>query len=378
MRILINASNLGPGGASQVADSICRSLSEQVDDEFIVVLPHTLKSTAEAIKDYKNVKVCLYSFKNTYRSLLFSRDTFLDEIVKNDKIDVVFSIFAPTWWSPRCAHLCGFALAHLVMPDSPFFKRLTFKERLKQKINNRILLHYYRKSSKYYYSENKLITERISSLLKCRKAYTVTNYYNQVFDRSDIQRYHKLPDFNGITLLTVSSSYPHKNLEISVGIAEILHKKHPEINLRFVFTINESQFVPVPSYLKNYFLFIGKVDISECPSIYEQCTFAFQPTLLECFTATYPEAMRAGKPIITTDLEFAHGLCGNAAIYYDALSAEDACNKILELYQNRQLQKKLVENGKQSLQKFDSYSERTNKILALCKEVFADFNGGEK
>ena len=78
------------------------------------------------------------------------------------------------------------------------------------------------------------------------------------------------------------------------------------------------------------------MDISECPSLYRQSTFAFQPTLLECFTATYPEAMRSGKPIVTPDLEFARGLCGGAAVYYDA--------------------------------------ERTDKIISLCKEVHADYN----
>lgn len=374
MRILINASNLGPGGASQVSDSICRSLSEQKDDEFVVVLPESLQSTAEAIRDYENVEVVTYTFHNTLRSRLFHRDNFLDGLVERKKIDVVFSVFAPTWWTPRCAHLCGFALAHLVMPESPFFKRLSAKEWIKQKISGRILLHYYRSSSRYYYSENELITKRIKPLLRCRKAYTVTNYYNQVFDKPELQKEHKLPEFEGITLLSISSPYPHKNLEISLDIARLLSERYPEIKLRFVFTIEESQFPTIPENLKKYFLFIGRVDISECPSLYRQCTFAFQPTLLECFTATYPEAMRSGKPIVTPDLEFARGLCGDAAVYYDALSAEDACKKIVELSHDPAFQSRLIEEGRMTLKNFDSYYERTDKIISLCKEVYADYN----
>ena len=374
MRILINASNLGPGGGSQVADSICRSLSDQKDDEFVVVLPERLQSTADAICDYENVEVVIYSFHNTFKSRLFHRDDFLDGLVESKNIDVVFSVFAPTWWSPRCAHLCGFALAHLVMPESPFFKRISAKEWIKQKINCRILLHYYRASSRYYYSENELITKRIKPLLRCRKAYTVTNYYNQVFDLPDLQKEHKLPEFDGITLLSISSFYPHKNLEISLDIARLLFERYPEMKLRFVFTIEESQFPVVPAHLRKYFLFIGRVDISECPSLYRQCTFAFQPTLLECFTATYPEAMRSGKPIVTPNLEFARGLCGDAAVYYDALSGEDACKKIVDLSQDKVLQRRLIEEGRKTLKKFDSYFERTNKIISLCKEVYADYN----
>ena len=66
------------------------------------------------------------------------------------------------------------------------------------------------------------------------------------------------------------------------------------------------------------------MDITECPSLYEQADVMFQPTLLECFSATYPEAMKMQRPIVTTDIEFAHGLCGPAAHYYSPLSAEDA------------------------------------------------------
>ena len=206
-------------------------------------------------------------------------------------------------------------------------------------------------------------------LFKGSNVYTVTNYYNQVFDDKSLWKNKTLPVFEGITLLTVTAAYPHKNLKISLDIVKSIKIKHPDLNVRFVFTIDKEQFVPVPKDIENNFLFIGKVDISECPSLYEQSDIMFQPTLLECFTATYPEAMKMEKPIITTDLDFARGLCEDAAVYYSPLSAEDAAEKILYVAKHKKVQEQLIEAGKKQLLKYDTYTQRTDKLIHLLETI---------
>lgn len=186
--------------------------------------------------------------------------------------------------------------------------------------------------------------------------------------------FKQLPSFDGLTMLTLSSFNPHKNLPITIGIAKYLQEKYPSFNFRFVFTVKEKQFPNIPNELKDHFLFLGPVTINECPSLYEQCDLEFQPTLLECFTATYPEAMRMKKPIITTDLEFARGLCGDCAIYYDALSAEDAAEKIYSLASNVDKQNELISKGLLQLKKFDSYKDRSHKTIEACLDVYKQYN----
>ena len=46
------------------------------------------------------------------------------------------------------------------------------------------------------------------------------------------------------------------------------------------------------------------------------------PTLLESFSATYIEAMFHGKTILTSDLDFARDVCGEAAFYFDPLNPQ--------------------------------------------------------
>ncbi len=377
MNILINGSNLCSGGGAQVANSLCCSLDKFQEHHFIVVLSCYLKRTANQIMNYPNVTLIEYSYPpKDFKSFITGRNAFLDNLVETQRVNCVLTIFGPMKWRPRVPHLCGFALSQLLMPESPYFQKMNTVELIKMKLNIMIWKFIFSRSADNYYTENPLITKRLKKLFPDKSIITITNYYNQVFDQPEKQKYHKLPDFDGWQLLNVGSSGPHKNLNISIEIACVLHEYHLEdisktnkCNFRFVFTIEEHEMPSIPDELKPHFLFIGKVDVSELPSIYEQCDIVFQPTLLECFTAVYPEAMRMGKPIVTTDLEFAKGLCGDAAVYYSPTDAKSAANQILQLMNSEEARTQLINSGFLELKKFDDYNQRINKILAVCEDI---------
>lgn len=95
----------------------------------------------------------------------------------------------------------------------------------------------------------------------------------------------------------------------------------------------------------------------------------FLPTLLECFSASYAEAMVMKKPILTSDLGFAHTVCKNAALYFDPDDADDVADKIITLIHSPQLQAELIEKGTSQLGQFGSAEQRAVKILELCKTL---------
>lgn len=374
MNLLINCSNLKVGGGLQVADSVCRSLNRFSQHKFVVVLSAELAKTREAISEYANIKTFCYDIKNNISTLFFGRDKFLDCIVKNEQIKVVITIFGPSRWIPKCTHLCGFARSHLVLPHSPYFQRLKGLEWVKIKIYCKILECYFRRSSKYLYTENPYISKKLQNLIPESQVFTVTNYYNQIYDLPEKWKQYKLPDFHGITLLTITAPYPHKNLSIMKGVAEVLKNKYSDIDFRFVLTIDSHRFPIIPDSLKKHFLFIGKVDISECPSLYRQADVMFQPTLLECFTATYPEAMRMEVPIVTTDLEFARGLCCESALYYEPLNAEAAADAIYKIVSDNKMRINLIEKGLNQLKKFDTYNQRAEKLISIAEQITNVYN----
>ena len=369
MNIFINCSNLKKGGGLQVADSICRDLRRFGQHRFVVVLSKYLIQTANAIQDYPNVKVLNYDSNNGWKVLLTGRDEYLDTIVDNYNIDVVLSIFGPISWMPKCPHLCGFARSHLVLNDSPYFKRMALKPKMRSFFFNRVLAYFFKRGVDAFYTENKYISDKWQMAAKKQKVYTVTNYYNQVYDQPELWKEKQLPHFRGITLLCVTANYDHKNLEIAIDTAKNLLRADPSFNFRFVFTIDENQYPELPEKLKPHFVFTGRVDICECPSLYQQADIMFQPTLLECFTATYPEAMRMEVPIVTTDLEFAHGLCGDAAVYYSPLDAQEAANAIYKVATDNRLKEQLILKGKNQLKTFDTYSQRTEKLISIVEQL---------
>lgn len=95
----------------------------------------------------------------------------------------------------------------------------------------------------------------------------------------------------------------------------------------------------------------------------------FLPTLLECFSASYAEAMVMKKPILTSDLGFAHTVCKDAAVYFDPDDANDVAEKIIGLINSPEKQAELISKGTAQLGQFGSAEHRAIKILELCKRI---------
>lgn len=370
MNIIINASNLRKGGGLQVSDSICRELYKFSNIHFIVVLPLQLKDCKNSISNYPNISVYEYNMPLTFGHIATGRDRFLDTLVKKYDVEAVLTIFGPSRWRPKCLHLCGFAMPHIVLNDSPYWNLISATEKWKQRLRNKLMVRDFRRNTDAIWTENEYISKKVRQKLPKKKVLTVTNNYNQIFDSvSEWDNSINLPSFSGITLLTVTANYPHKNLRIAIDAVEILAKSNPDLKVRFVYTITKEQFGEVPEELERSFIFLGRVKLSQCPHLYLQSDIMFQPSLLECFSATYAEAMKMGIPILTTDLGFAHSLCGSAAYYYSPVDAKSLAEAIIEMAANGGLRQTLVENGRQQLRCFDNYESRAEKLISSLKNL---------
>lgn len=369
MNILINCSNLKNGGGLQVADSICGQLHRFPQHQFVVVLSTFLVATAERIKDDGNVTLVTYNIPDTINSIVLGRDKFMDDLVKQHNVKAVLTVFGPSRWRPKVPHLSGFALPQLVIPESPYFQRMSRIERLKWRVWCRVRKWSLKRSADCFWTENPYITGRLEKLFSDVKVYTVSNYYNQVFDTPEKWKCSiTLPLFEGVTCLSVSSSSSHKNFGIIEDVIRHLRKARPDFKVRFVLTFSPDKW-PMADDVRDSIVYVGKTDVSECPFLYEQADIMFMPTLLECFTATYPEAMRMEVPIVTTDLEFARGLCCDAACYYSAVDADAAAEAIYKVAMDEAYRLQLTSNGKKQLKKFDNYEQRAEKLVGILESL---------
>ena len=168
--ILINTSNLKTGGAIQVADSICRLLNNYPQHYFYVVLSGKLEYLTDLLSSYANVKHFTYTQKITIHNVITGKDHFLDDIVKKYNINAVLSIFGPSRWKPSCFHLVGFAMPHIVLPESPFWQKLSFIDFLKTKLRVLFMKRDFRKNSTALWCENEYISTRLKNIFPKKRS----------------------------------------------------------------------------------------------------------------------------------------------------------------------------------------------------------------
>jgi len=70
----------------------------------------------------------------------------------------------------------------------------------------------------------------------------------------------------------------------------------------------------------------------------------FLPTLVESFTASYPEAMIMKKPILTSDYQFSRTVCLDSALYFNPYNPIDIVSKITHIVTSKDLQEELVKH----------------------------------
>lgn len=365
MRILINCSNLKVGGGLQVAHSFLNEISNNYEHVFHVVLSETLNEQIDQSTFLSNFSFQVYSIQPTVIKTMFSNDAELIKIEKGFNPDRVFSVFGPTYWKPKAKHICGFAKPGYIYKESPFFKTLSLKESIKLKILEFLHMFSFRNHTDIIITENEDVSTRLQKRIK-KETHTVTNYFNQVFlDNSKWENSIAIPRTDSFKFLTISANYPHKNLEILKKVIPILLNKYPKFKFKFYLTISEEDFGFLPTKSKECITFLGKVSINQCPNLYSQCDFLFLPTLLECFSASYCEAMYMEKPILTSNLSFAKGICKNAAAYFNPMDAENIADVIYELAIDKNKQIELINKGKEQLKTFDSSKQRAIKYLHI-------------
>jgi glycosyltransferase involved in cell wall biosynthesis len=371
MKLLINASTLSATGVVQVAVSFINECKKIEGNTYYVVLSQQVSSELDISSFGKNFT--FYLIKNHPKNLLsgLSSRIKLKSIERTIKPDSIFSVFGPSWFTPNAPHLMGYAYPHYVYPDSPFFARISLWSRVLILFKRRIHTYFLRKNGSYFVCETDDVSERLHSILNFPKEniFTVSNTYGEHFN--NVIKFNKtlLPKkkSNEFRFLSLCSLHEHKNLKILNQVIPLLDKK---LNFKFILTVDSELFEESFSEESKSFIYnIGRINIADCPQIYSECDALFLPTLLECFSANYPEAMKMGKPILTSDLNFAKKVCQDAAFYFDPLDTSDIAQKIIRLMKDELLYKELVLKGKNRVELFPDASQRARKYIEICKKI---------
>lgn len=368
MKLMINTAHQRFGGAVQVALSFineCRAFSEH---EYFVMLGPGLQKLINEKEFPDNFHFEKFDFGAINFRKSFAIHKAMKAMEMKYKPDVVISTTGPTYFHSKAPQIIGFNLPLYIYPESPFVQGFSGIRRLKFAFKKVLHYYFFRRDASAFVTQTDDVNQRVRNELKFDNVHTVTNtassYYSQpkVFPNKLSSKPKDLYRF-----VTISAFYPHKDLELIKSVVEIL-KERGRQNFEFVLTIKPEEFERVFKGL-DHIVSVGPVPPQECPSLYRECDAMFLPTLAECFSASYPEAMIMDKPIITTDLGFARSICGDAALYFKAKNAVAAADEIERLLDNEQLEAALVVQGREELKKFDSPRQRAQKYLDLCQKL---------
>ena len=370
MKLLINTSLLRFGGAVQVALSFIHECRNHPQHQYHVVVG----TGVGAILKPTGFPANFYFYPKAFGEMgLAKLHRVQQEMAALERLiepDCVLTSSGPSYWRSNSPHLMGFNLPLYIYPESPYLSAMSFAK--KAKLGARRLLHsyYFRRDADAYIVQTDDVNERVRRLLKTEQVYTITNNHNAWYDRPQAFP-DRLPSRrDGVfRLLTLSSYYPHKNLDLISQVIEALPESL-RTRLEFVLTLTEAEYCnQISPKIPDQIQLIGPVPPHECPSLYQECDAMFLPTLAECFSASYPEAMKMEKPIITTDLGFARSICRDAALYFKPFDAISAAQAIERLVSYPNLIIKLKEAGRQRLLAFDSPARRAEKVLTICEAL---------
>lgn len=165
-------------------------------------------------------------------------------------------------------------------------------------------------------------------------------------------------------LLAVSSIDPRKNFERLVRVFSHLC----DYNLVVVGSGYRSfSGVNIKTDSKNIF-FLGRVSDAELTSLYKKAMAFIYPSLYEGFGIPPIEAMSYGCPVVVSDIDVLHEVCGEAALYIDQLDEIDIKNKVEEICNNPSLRDDLRGKGYKNINRF-SWESSANKLQQLLETL---------
>lgn len=378
MKLLINTSNLYVGGGLQVALSFLNELKQMKQKhEYYVFLSQAVAKQIDQSSFPGNFT--FYLIEKSPSSLKSRRSVVakLNELEEEIKPDVVFSVFGPTYWRPKSKHLMGFANGWVYNPDSVLFDMMSWFKKIKSRLSIEYKKYFIKRDAEYYVLETNDAKEKFAKTLgiKHDDVFVVGNTYNSIFEdpsycEESNKNYLKLPEkeVDEFRLVYIAHNHPNKNLRIINEVIPLLGDR----NIKFVLTIDEKSYHELFGETSKSIMNLGPVAQKSCPSVYKQCNALFASTLLETFSAAYPEAMKMNRPILTSNYSFATDICGDAALYFDPLNSEDIAHKIMKLVDDKELQSELVKKGEKRLESFETARSRAEKYIELCEKIAKD------
>ena len=377
MKLLFNAANLRKGGAMHAAISaLCEIAIDSLGHQWNFAVSDRIADELARLEiDLDELHVYASS---PAKSLATRRS--LSTLEQHIQPDCVFTFLGPAYVRFKAFHLLGCAQAWVTHSSWMAYRSLSFPwEWLNVKSSTMYQDLWYRRADAW-------VVQTETARQGLMRKFQVAGDRVAVVPNNCASIYHEqsqLPTYPGLDkrlrILAFSAMYKHKRLDLVPDIAYCLGERLPRLDFEFVLTLprecnllrgiqRRSENLGVADRVVN----MGPIHTADGPALYQTCDVCLLPTVLETFSATYPESMTMGLPIVTTDLAFARDICRDAAIYFQPNDASDAAQKIAQLVDDRTVWERLTKAGKRIVDELPRPDELLRQYVSVIEHHAAD------
>lgn len=289
--------------------------------------------------------------------------------------DLIYSILSPSYFFFRTPEVMRCCNAWDLIPRNHIvYSKVPTKYRRKYYFKS-ILTRRLMKRAKCFITQTSTAQDGISQVMNIsgERIKVVPNVLPMVFSSSDTGELHH----EGVNIVYVAASCPHKNIDIVPEVTSILRDKYGIRDVHFILTVpyesteaithleNDSARLGVSDMIVNK----GRLKQEDLADLYRQGDIGFFPSLLETFSATLLEYMKFGLPIVASDFSFNRDVTDSAALYFEPMNAEAAAAQLARLINEPALRSQLVENTQERIKLFDSFDRYYEETVDFLVEV---------
>ena len=371
MKIFFNGLNAKTGGGKSILNNyLTVAKKNNSKHKYVVLTPDKIE-----YEKYGCDFIKIIDIRNGLRKSIFSpmvNGFVVPKLLKEHGADVVFNIadlIIPT----DIPQLYLFDWPYAVYPDSKIWREMDFRSYLSRKVKLLFFKKNMKRATKIV-AQTKTAKSRLESIYGLKNIGLIPNAICLDNLNTGSKNFFKLP--SGKKFLYLSYYYPHKNFEIFIPLAKEIKKQGKDYKI--IITIEASQHKRAHLFLKEVKKYsledviynVGLVDMVNVSSLYSQCDALLMPTLLESYSLSFLEAMYHKKIILTSNLDFAHDVCGESAIYFDPLSASSIIDALNFACENSEVKENKIREGTKILKNRDTWEQTFDRCESLMEEMF--------
>ena len=373
-KILVNASTCVVGGGVQVAIGFITYLHQHLDEigweVKVVASPKVFTQCRELARkpgwDLQEITPTPAAFFSGRKSRVA-----IHKVIKDWRPLLCFTVFGPSYLWLNIPEICGFADPMVTNPNPYALRNHPLAKKLATHLRTWVKIIAVRRVSRFWVETSTARLGLASRLgVDSRRIEVVPNAVNTQFVPLNYA-----PPAGRIRFLHLSAFYYHKNHAFLVPVAQALRRLYPDLDFEFVVTLPsaESPWKELMQLAKDAgvadrFKTLGYLTVKDCPAAYAEAHVVFHPSLLEVFSATYLEAFVSRRPVVATDLDFAHEVCGDAALYFNPSSPEVAASALFRAAMDQPLRNDLINKGVIRLAAFPKANDKNRLLVSIIME----------